>query len=288
MVAFLDLPRETRDAIYEYCLLVEGEIVPYPTEYAYHPYKSDKPAEQQKSCMDRKPDVALLPVSKQIREETCPILYGRNLWRVSDTYRHPGTFRNLRQVVRHSKHIIISLDFRDLDPAYHDDENEADLNRSYVFGRCVGDADHMYELSSARRRNIHDRRVSKLVESWANKMCSVHSIWFDPETVTIDISNCWCPFGCCRLFSHEDCDYVYDMDSYLTITGIQDKKEAGLIQKGYWSRGVPEWFWKDDEEGKRDYLERLKKKLTILKKEKNGSYTLTDAPKIYLLGLAKF
>ena len=33
MSAFEKLPREIRDLIYEYCLLYEGEIVPFPRDY---------------------------------------------------------------------------------------------------------------------------------------------------------------------------------------------------------------------------------------------------------------
>ncbi|KAL8846625.1 MAG: hypothetical protein Q9221_008298 [Calogaya cf. arnoldii] len=103
--------------IYQYCLVVHGEIVPYPTEYEYPRYKmpDGHMTEQQRNYMHRKPDVALLQVSKQIREETCPILYGCNLWRKSGTYSQLCTFAKFRQVNRHFKHIITSLDSRDLD-----------------------------------------------------------------------------------------------------------------------------------------------------------------------------
>ena len=72
---FMDLPAEIRNAIYEYCLVVPCEIVPYPTE-----------AEKQDEATApkyEKPAVNLTEVSKTVREEARVYLYGNNLWRLS-------------------------------------------------------------------------------------------------------------------------------------------------------------------------------------------------------------
>ncbi|KAL8919008.1 MAG: hypothetical protein Q9172_005185 [Xanthocarpia lactea] len=72
---FMDLPPEIRNAIYEYCLVVPCEIVPYPTD-----------AEKQDEAMApkyEKPAVNLTEVSKTVRDEARVYLYGKNLWRLS-------------------------------------------------------------------------------------------------------------------------------------------------------------------------------------------------------------
>ena len=69
--------------IYQNCLVVYSENVLYPAEYEYPRYKPDGyTIQQQRNYMHRKSDVALLHFSKQIRVETCPLLYGSNLWRL--------------------------------------------------------------------------------------------------------------------------------------------------------------------------------------------------------------
>ncbi|KAL8857771.1 MAG: hypothetical protein Q9178_005671 [Gyalolechia marmorata] len=72
---FMDLPPEIRNVIYEYCLVVPCEIVPYPTE-----------AEEQEEATApkyEKPAVNLTEVSKKVRDEARVYLYGKNLWRLS-------------------------------------------------------------------------------------------------------------------------------------------------------------------------------------------------------------
>ncbi|KAL8903251.1 MAG: hypothetical protein Q9171_007469 [Xanthocarpia ochracea] len=72
---FMDLPPEIRNVIYEYCLVVPCEIVPYPTE-----------AEKQDEATApkyEKPAVNLTEVSKTVRDEARVYLYGKNLWRLS-------------------------------------------------------------------------------------------------------------------------------------------------------------------------------------------------------------
>ncbi|KAL8663665.1 MAG: hypothetical protein Q9168_008055 [Polycauliona sp. 1 TL-2023] len=72
---FLDLPLEIRDIIYEYCLVMPGEIVPYPSLLEKRRERMNAPCE--------KPTVALLQTSHQVRNESRPFLYGQNVWRLS-------------------------------------------------------------------------------------------------------------------------------------------------------------------------------------------------------------
>ena len=104
MSAFEKLPREVRDMIYKYCLLYDGEIIPYPyiDEVDEIRFKGWKPAKrcigsygiERNSEGDLRPcggityatdwpSVALLGVSKGIQEEAANILFGMNVWRLS-------------------------------------------------------------------------------------------------------------------------------------------------------------------------------------------------------------
>ncbi|KAL8992741.1 MAG: hypothetical protein Q9169_006873, partial [Polycauliona sp. 2 TL-2023] len=68
---FLHLPGEIRNQIYEMCLVVHGTINPHPNH------------QQENRIVPKgqsKPSVALLRVSKQVKAEAQPILFGKNTW----------------------------------------------------------------------------------------------------------------------------------------------------------------------------------------------------------------
>jgi len=69
MSTFQKFPREIRDIIYEYSLSVKHALVPYNPKY---------------NRSHITPAIALLSVSKAIRQEALPILIGCNSWVVSD------------------------------------------------------------------------------------------------------------------------------------------------------------------------------------------------------------
>ncbi|KAL8776671.1 MAG: hypothetical protein Q9213_008181 [Squamulea squamosa] len=113
----MDLPPEIRNIIYEYCLVIPSEIVPYPTE-----------AEKRNETLTfrcEKPAVALLVVSRQVRDEACVYLYGKNVWRLSlqlgscfpttvwdanaPLFRHITTSLNHLDITSTHKHKLIRL-----------------------------------------------------------------------------------------------------------------------------------------------------------------------------------
>ena len=78
MACFLDLPRELRDQIYGYCLIVQGVLVVQPGhsgEPTAPRYRGGSP-----------PALALLSVNQQINQEAAPIFYGKNCWRILADY----------------------------------------------------------------------------------------------------------------------------------------------------------------------------------------------------------
>ncbi|KAI4101590.1 MAG: hypothetical protein LQ339_004979 [Xanthoria mediterranea] len=267
MAGFLSLPREIRDMIYDYCLVVNGEIVPHPAEYEYPRYKPAHVTEQPRNYMDRKPDVALLQVNKEIREETCPILYGRNLWRMSGTLSHwdrrVRTFARFDRLLRYFKHVISSFDSRDLDHGYFDVRSQL---RYHKF------VSHEFELTEERMVPLHELRNGDLRECWYMKMDFPFGADLHLETVTIDIHNSWCAFGCCRSFGFYDIHsrFYWTMETRLMIRGIIDQEEARSLQHEYQNESKEAYEFQSP---------RPKHMLEIMIEEENGSYTLMDDKK---------
>ncbi|KAI4266610.1 MAG: hypothetical protein LQ337_008730 [Flavoplaca oasis] len=105
---FLDLPLEIRNIVYEYCLVVPGEIVPHPSSWEAIFEAMDTQCE--------KPTVALLQVSRQGRDESRPFLYGKNLWRLSLQQWHPLPTTVWIANAPFFRHITATFDGRDLAP----------------------------------------------------------------------------------------------------------------------------------------------------------------------------
>ena len=69
MARFVDLPREIRNQIYEYFLVVKGEIMVLNEIYHVPNKQRAQP-----------PSLVLTAVSKLIRAEALEVLYGKNIW----------------------------------------------------------------------------------------------------------------------------------------------------------------------------------------------------------------
>lgn len=227
MAAFLDLPREVRDIIYEYCLVVKGEIVPYPACYEFPRLGQCQPLNQ-RDYMRRRPDVALLQVNQQFNEETSPILYGRNLWRLSKPIsadHHVWWKRDVsdEEVSMSIKHVIICLDWRDM-------EHEPP-KRNFVVYKPDNPSNPLRKTLESRTERgnwIHDAKALWLQEYWEQKLQALE--FMSLKTLTIEITHCWCgSFGCCRPFIGLPIGYFFSCQK-LTIKGVLDDKEAQLIK----------------------------------------------------------
>ena len=99
---FEKLPREIRDHSYEYCLIHDKEIISYPTVNKVKQIEESGGTSAKRciirkfikykdrelrSCADTKyvidwPSIALLDVSKSVREEAASLLFDVNVWRL--------------------------------------------------------------------------------------------------------------------------------------------------------------------------------------------------------------
>lgn len=183
---FLTLPREIRDMIYEYCVLFDREIFPYPTWYDY--------SDGHTTTGQEMPCTALLAVNKTVQAEAEVLLYGKNLFKLSDynilglrsewTFCHPAL-----------RHLSIKFDSRALCP-----EVGLDISAKYFSRLSAG------SISRAQmRKDIHSDRCQALIALWATMAEFLDRL--ELRTLEIDFTNCYCPGGCCRLVQ-EICGYL--------------------------------------------------------------------------------
>ncbi|KAL8904776.1 MAG: hypothetical protein Q9207_003040 [Kuettlingeria erythrocarpa] len=121
------LPPEIRLMIYDYCLVVGGRITPYPS-------KADR-AVQATTPRNETPAVALLQVSRQIREEARPSLYGKNVWCLSGQS-SPLLPYQLWIDNRHLfRHLFVRFDHRDVS---EESRSEIRSHHAHIMGRPDG------------------------------------------------------------------------------------------------------------------------------------------------------
>lgn len=186
------LPREIRNMIYKFCLVVHGEIVPYKENYdrdTAQDYTGDKPM------------VALLAVDKAIRQEAASILYGKNLWRITSkaddlakpSYTlisialsggcEPKTIWTVH--ARRFRRVIIY--------AHRLDVNDLDLDVLSSIARSTAAMDLHQRMARAHKRNFN-----RMLGSWSTKFSLVLDM---PKliSVTFNVDKLYCLNGCCRV-----------------------------------------------------------------------------------------
>lgn len=189
MSHFLRLPREVRDLIREYCLVVEGILDPCI------PYYEEKNLENAK-C---KPETALLRVNRCIGDEAAQVLYGKNVWRISykeDDPSWPNTRGPIRKnIYKYLRNAVLRFDSRDVDH-----ESIMAISRARFNGEL--DPNFVHITSQRDAEYIHTLRELKLLKAWTWKTQLVDRVdRMELKFVVLDFSNCFCPSGCCRLFS---------------------------------------------------------------------------------------
>lgn len=221
MSAFEKLPREIRDLIYEYCLLYDGEIVPFPRDYEREEIeKQHQVNNETSSCppwewpqtsalrgysyvkreafqTEDKPCVTLLGVNSTIRNEAASILFGKNTWRLSsksyakdavDKYRFWETY------VKYFRYVVTRFDARDVDGAYL-----LDISMGEV-GRVEEDLDHFDQTGTA---NVHEEQLGLLRDGFIWKRSIL--LRMNLKSLSFDFSNLFCPRWCCRREALQSC-----------------------------------------------------------------------------------
>ena len=205
---FEKLPREVRDQIYGYCVIHDGEIIPYPTvdEVKQIEESGGTPAKrciirkfieykdrEHRSCAETKyatdwPCIALLGVSKGIREEAAVLLFGMNVWRLS--FRRPRTNGEetefWRAHLKHFRHITTHMSLNDAGTMVDV------IKKQRLEGKLAGWS-HRRIMNS-----IHSESRGDLERTFWWKVDNIN--WMVPtlKSLVIDVKNLYCPRGCCR------------------------------------------------------------------------------------------
>ena len=191
---FLTLPGELRNRIYELLLLQDDEVHPY----GYRPCSCDCPKHNRHA-----PSLALLRVNRQINTEGTDILYtGVNFYLALDykffkfmtreDYGPLGVYGSLE--LYPSRHLICSLTvvfLPDYMSYYH---------AEYVAASWKLPSFRIYS-KKVRTQMIHqENRMA--CESWWNSAGKVISSMPMLRVLTVDISQSFCPLGCCRMVGY--------------------------------------------------------------------------------------
>ena len=217
MATFTTMPREIRDQIYKLCLITDKFIYPYVTYYeemdGIEPYnkQADKLA------------VSLLIVSKQIRDEAAPILFGGNTFHLclvnpcKSQISVPERLWSVHE--KHFRHIELAFDARDIHPdiilpAY--DEVEDFMSQPIT-------------LRYSRITEFHEHLLRRLQILWEWKLDIIWNfVHLGKATFRFDISNCYCTQKCCDQFP-----YFFDYLMHYCLTKGFNKRCTiqGLIAK---------------------------------------------------------
>ncbi|KAL8892577.1 MAG: hypothetical protein Q9215_000574 [Flavoplaca cf. flavocitrina] len=218
MTHFLSLPPEVRNMIYEYCLVVQRQIVPIPPVYDDTRLDLASQFTGDAESRNQKPSLSLLRVNKQINIETEPIFYGQNIWCMETPW-------HLEQKAAFMRNLTVSLDFRDLCLDWvADDLDDPDnlFGKPYQAGGLGDPLDRMLL--------VHDDRVDSLIHcEWESKINALSQM--DLDTLIIDIKR-----------------YQLDMTAVearkITIIGIYNQEEASIMRRKFPSGLLTEF--KDD------------------------------------------
>jgi hypothetical protein len=185
---------EVREMILEYCLCVEGDIVPFPTHYEGKGY--DSPAEPKTTLGWKEaaevPTVALLSVTKNIREEGLRILLSKNVWRLSYLYDPIDSKDHERKFWENYIHL-----FRYITTQFDMGDASQRCLRQITQDWMEPELLNVLGFSEEQRTSlIHDGRIRCLIVTWQWKQRLMEKMKLNK--LVLGFENLFCPSGCCR------------------------------------------------------------------------------------------
>jgi len=212
---FLDLPVELRLSVYGHLVLV-GKVFYTPDAYSVATKKRFKNWK-----LYHAPSLQVLRVCKQVHAEAEQLYLSKNLFVLPDFCYLREPFRNpanasatgfndripfqerwlfSRNALRYLKNLVISFNTRQPSPV----TLGPDWTRYERIGAIAG-YDAMDE--TARRDYAHDHACEGLLDIWVYMVEALRdNLTSDLAYLEIDVTNCYCPLGCCRML-----DGCYEM-----------------------------------------------------------------------------
>ena len=229
MSHFLRLPLEIRNIIYEYCLVVDYVIDPYPSTYKLCQLAAlDRRIKKGRYELVFKPElptVSILVVSKQFHRETSPILYGHNHWKYPQCWANTEYYESIFDThTPFFKHISMSFDWREGSFRMNYEMMNERVN-SALLGPDL-------EKHNQRQESSHSTAELYLFDEMSEKLS-----YLVPHlnSLTIDVTLLYCPIGCCRnlVFSRRlQNDFITRLVKDVLRSNIKIVKFTGLQSKG--------------------------------------------------------
>ncbi len=202
------LPRELRDEIYEYCLCVKGDVVPFPAVYEDQCnilWGADPSDEWFQSESEENPSMALLLVNKRVGNEAAETLYGKNVWRLSlsGVIDEDGQLDTLSSDYFWESHAPL---FRHIKTQCH--MSDCNSPRTLMrITRLVEEKASIAQLNDDEfKAEIHRNRFADAANYYNWKADLLDGM--DLETLTFGVANLYCPSGCCRREALEELKFA--------------------------------------------------------------------------------
>ena len=225
---FMDLPPELRVKVYEE-LVVVGRVFFTPDAY-----ESKEGFFFQNINEFRTPFLSILRVSKAIYDEAAHVYLEKNCFVFPSRWFSLPPFGNKSLTNRHIfskaaikkvKHVAITLIPRNdcLPLTMHHSEWAVDANEGAYFEQ-FSQGDRMEFAHSFATESLSELQLSKLSLSVSNLE--------NLQTIEIDFTSSYCPFGCCRELSL-NWDLVMRHARKASIYGIRTMEELRMIKREY-------------------------------------------------------
>lgn len=191
---FMDLPTELRVQIYEY-LVVVGKVFYTPNDYE----RKESPLYAEVDQY-RKPDLAILRVSKTVHSEAEEVYLGANMFILPfecDTF---SPFSFSEETPRHSRVIFSQAALRLVKKigvvlCSHTD------TKAFVMSRSEWNEEGNFDdLTLADKLDqAHECAFESQLDTQKNLSVAISDLE-NLESIDFDFTNAYCPLGCCRRF----------------------------------------------------------------------------------------